>query len=438
LILQPASAGVDKCEQVAFMRGESMEAQRTLFRAAAILDAAGTHAAPGALLMDGHTVIAAGAPETVGTPADADVVNLPPGSVMIPALVNAHTHLDLTNIGPKPHEGTFVEWIRMILRERGVVDDAAIAAAVRGGVQLLRRGGTALAGDIAGVGSAVPLQTQREAGMPGVSFMEFFGLGERQNAAIEQMKTAVDNASRFARGVALGVQPHAPYSCGPRVYAAAAKLGLPLATHLAETSEEVDFTTFGGGAFADFLRDLGLWHEGIDVLGAHPVAGVLSAVDNLSILAVHVNYLADEQLEMLARGRAHVIYCPRASAYFGHAGHRYQEMASAGINVALGTDSIICLDTPERISVLDEMRLLRQRDGVAIEHLLRMATTNGARALGFDESMFTFQPGLVAGVLAIDAGGATRDGGVIDKALARAQDPRWVVDPLPCEQFTRA
>ena len=152
-------------------------------------------------------------------------------------------------------------------------------------------------------------------------------------------------------------------------------------------------------------------------------------------IAAHLNYVEDRQLELLADWRTTVAYCPRASAYFGHpqpgrSPHRYRQMLEAGVNVALGTDSLICLDTPNRISVLDEMRFLYRRDGTDPMTLLRMATTAGAVALGADPSLVTLAPGPTAGVLA-----ATFDPrNPLDpfrQVLQRNDPVRWIVAPVP-------
>ena len=108
----------------------------------------------------------------------------------------------------------------------------------------------------------------------------------------------------------------------------------------------------------------------------------------------HVNDASDFDIELLASTGTSVAYCPRASAYFRAADrfgpHRYQEMLRAGVNVAIGTDSIINLgDQPRtgtgaRLSVFDEIRVLHRNGDFDEAQLLRMATVNGARALGLD------------------------------------------------------
>src|SRR5690606_38178109 len=147
-------------------------------------------------------------------------------------------------------------------------------------------------------------------------------------------------------------QPHAPYSCGSRLYDAAADLGLPLATHLAETIEEITFVRTGEGPFADLLRRIGVWDASITGCGLHPVDALAPALERGPWIAAHLNYIEARHIELLGRLGVSAAYCPRASEYFSHpaegeAPHRYREMLAAGVNVALGTDSIVCLDTPD-------------------------------------------------------------------------------------------
>jgi cytosine/adenosine deaminase-related metal-dependent hydrolase len=91
----------------------------------------------------------------------------------------------------------------------------------------------------------------------------------------------------------------------------------------------------------------------------------------------------------------------------------------------MGTDSLLCLDTPERISVLDEMRFLHRRDGTDPYVLLGMATVNGAQALGIDVEPVTFRPGATAGVLAC-AIDPDSDVDPLVQVMQRDDPPEWV------------
>lgn len=415
----------------------TMNAPRRLIRAAMIVDGDKAQSRPGALLFEGQRLLAAGSPRELGEPSrEAVVVDLP-RSVLIPGLVNAHAHLDLTHIGPLPYTGDFISWVDQVRRRRAVSEEKVVQSVLEG-AELAWAGGTALVGDIAGVRSLAPIEALRQAGLPGVSYLEVFGVGKRQAEAIAVMRQRAAECPADDRGVRLGLQPHAPYSCGLEVYAAAvelgAELGLPLATHLAETVEELQFVRDGGGPLAAMLQRLCVWDESIVGSGMHALEHLGEHLACAPFAAAHLNYVEPRHVELMSRWPISVVYCPRASAYFGHhrdggAPHRYREMIAAGVNVALGTDSILCLDTPQRIGVLDEMRFLHRRDATDTRLLLRMATINGAFALGADSLPFTFQPGLKHGVLAID--GVDPDSSIdpLVQALAKDEPPRWVIGP---------
>ena len=183
------------------------------------------------------------------------------------------------------------------------------------------------------------------------------------------------------------------------------------------------------------LKRLGVWDDSIPGHRCHPIEYLARILSQQPMVVAHVNYLDTGHVEKLAGWPITVAYCPRASAYFGHphAGrppHQYREMLELGVNVALGTDGLPCLDTPDRISVLDDMRFLYQRDGVDPIALLRMATVAGASALGFDESLVTLAPGPTAGLLAVQIDGDDPDE-PLAQVLRRDDAPQWIAGPFP-------
>lgn len=323
--------------------------------------------------------------------------------LLIPGLVNAHTHLDLTGLGPRrrPSGQTFLDWVGMVMRER-LVDPQAIEASVVLGQQLSRHYGVTWFGDIAGEDVA-----HRSMNVPGVSFREFFGLG---GVTLEQSLNYLTGKpwSSAVPDVASGLEPHAPYSAGPELYRAAAALDRPLSTHLAETPQELQFVAQAAGPFKELLVRLGKWDDRYARdynQGQHPVDWLAALASDSRWVCAHCNYVGDAQIQSLARLGWSVVYCPRASEYFGHAHHPYRQMLEAGVNVCLGTDSILC---HQSLSILDEMRLLRQRDRTEPRLLLTMATTQGLKALGADPLHATFGVGSRSQIVAIryDAGPA--------------------------------
>jgi aminodeoxyfutalosine deaminase len=378
----------------------------------------------------GWSILALGSDQEVGHhPAAVHARELLlPSSVIVPGLVNAHTHLDLTHIGPQPHDPTdgFVAWVEMIRRAR-LRDDDAIARSVARGVELLLAGGTVAVGDIAGSPQGelklAPRRALRESPLRGVSYVECFGIGRNEEKLRERLGNLLHaHADAFAPAherVRLGLQPHAPNTVSLPNYRwvleQSAQLGAPVCTHLAETPEEREFVARGTGPQRQLLESLGLWDDRIlEHLGRgqHPVRHMEPILAVAPMLAAHCNDCPDEALEILARTGASVAYCPRASEYFGasrHFGpHRYRDMLAAGVNVCLGTDSLVNLPPhaadPLRggISILEEMRLLARRDSIPADLLLKMGTVNGARALHLPTDLFRLAPGRdLAGLLGI-------------------------------------
>lgn len=361
-------------------------------------------------------------------PADAARVDAS-GWLLMPGLVNAHTHLDLTHIGPRPAPAGFREFIDIVRAGRHSAEEA-IARSVEAGARACLSAGVVAVGDIAGAvagrACAAPARALEATGLHGVSFLEFFALGAGEGAGIEHVREELARAAGLGRpGFRVGLQPHAPYSASLAAFRAASGLGVPRCTHLAESAEEARLVAHADGPLRDFLAQIGVWTDGASRdfgTGASPVAHMTPVLQQGGWTVVHVNQASDADIALLARAGATVVYCPRASEYFGaeraFGRHRYRDMLRAGIEVALGTDSVINLPRPD-LSVWEEMKVLRRRDGVAGETLLRMATIGGARALGLDQSAFEISPGaMLAGLVAV-----RHAGGGLDAALAGEDSP---------------
>lgn len=376
----------------------------TVLFAAAVRDAAGVSAAPGAVLVERGQVVAAGDPASL--PADrvanARRIDLP-DRLVLPAMVNAHAHLDLTAIGPKPYDaaGGFVGWVNM-LRSQWPTDAGHAAewfaqAAAQGARDALAAGVQAV-GDISRHHAVA--RARDAAGLEGVTYIEGLGLGPPFD--VDGLREARDGCD--------GLQPHAPYSAGPAMFAAAAASGRPVSTHLAETLDECAFVARLAGPKLDFVRSIGRWSDDFAAHYGHGLSPVQwmrphleRAAPDGGWLVAHCNYVDDTDIKLLADTNTSVAYCPLASDYFdhplpGHPPHRYRDMLAAGVNVALGTDSVVCQpdDEPQPLGILPQMRHLHRRDGTDPAMLLRMATLNGARALRLPDRFATLRAGAPA------------------------------------------
>lgn len=425
--------------------------ERALVRCAGVADARGEGPDAGAeVLLERDErgvvrVLAVGRPGSLGDP-DARRVDLP-GVVLLPALANAHTHLDLTHIGPRRYDPTdgFATWVGMVLRERAR-DESDIRSSTRLGIEKSLGGGVAAVGDIAGIGRREPLDELRASPLTGASFVEFFGLAERQDAAIETMRDALAleeaGGATDRRGVRFGLQPHALYSAGARVFAEASRLarssGAALSTHLAESIEEREFVAHSTGPMRSFLERLGPWSDACAVAPGEslsPVAAFSRVAGDGRWLLAHLNDTSDEDIATLAHLGASVAFCARGHRYFGHlrtlGEHRLRDMLRAGVNACVSTDSVINLpdESADRISPLDDARALVNsgmfREDIAddLALLLRTITVNPARALSLREDLFSLAPGPVMGVIGVEVGEGAARAGALRAAFTSAARP---------------
>ena len=307
--------------------------------------------------------------------------------LLLPGLINAHTHLELTCLrGQVPFRGSFAEWVEMLVASLPPHQgDQRARLSVRQGVMQSLRAGVTVVGDI-GYGRR---QIEELASSPlrAVCFMETLGFGPKREAAVPGLLAQLAGGESSPPDLWLGVAPHAPYSTDEGVYskvlALAGRRGWPVCTHLAETREEVEFLSVGTGPLRGLLERRGLIEESFVPPACSPVefaerVGLLES----GALLIHLNYLTDRELELVAGSPCSVVYCPRAHAFFGHEPHRFREMMAAGTNVCLGTDGLACTDS---LSILDEWRFLHQRYAeLDLAALLCMSTVNAARALGIE------------------------------------------------------
>jgi aminodeoxyfutalosine deaminase len=351
----------------------------------------------GAVMIEGDRIVAVGKDVSEGEVEDLGNVALLPG------LVNAHAHLDLSDLAsPLGTPGMpFADWIRCVINHR-LGSPASEQSFVQGLEESLRLGTTAI-GDI---GQAPPpLETLQEFGIEVTSFLELIApTPERVASQLDRAEQHLDAAaaSKVWRG---GLSPHAPYSVHPdlltRVVGLSAERHAPLAMHLAESREELEFIRSGVGPIRDFLERLGAWSPELCPSGIEPIDYVRQLALGHRALVIHGNYLDDASIALLATesARMAVVYCPRTHAYFRHDAYPLEKMLAAGVVVALGTDSRA--SSPD-LSVLAEMReAARRHPSVAPSVILEMATVRGAAALGRGRESGGLAPGRRMDVIAV-------------------------------------
>lgn len=346
-------------------------------------------------------------------------------AIILPGLVNAHTHLEFSHLRePLDPAGGLPGWIRRVVqfrRDRAAASDprTAAAAAIDAGLAESAAAGITTIGDIASsVGDTPSGQGPRLR-----IFREALGLsGTATAAALRGLRSDLDRLR--SRGAAAGVSPHAPYSVaaglGAEILGLARARRLPAAMHIAESLDEQALYDAGAGPFRDLLGDLGAWPD--------VPPRLLSAADWISQLArgprglvVHGTHLErdPDALARLARHRDRlcVAVCPRTTRGLSGRLPPIGLFREAGIRVAIGTDSRA--STPD-LSVLAECRTLVDAGLTSPEEALIMATLHGGFAVMFDRCG-RLAPGLPADLVVLRPAGSPRD------PFAAAVDPGTTV-----------
>jgi 5-methylthioadenosine/S-adenosylhomocysteine deaminase len=337
-------------------------------------------------------------------------------AIILPGLVNVHTHLELSALrGDVPSGHSFVDWVLNLLQRKRDLSWEAYAAAAEEGAVELTRSGTTCVGDVTATGAS--LAGLRTSGLRAVIYREVIGLddaGAEQVTGTPFAHLAAMREEVQGSPLEVGISPHAPYSVSPGLFRACRdlrqRLKLKAAIHIAESAAEIEYLRSGTGEIRTRLLPATGWGDvPPPVLGATPVQYLhrLGLLDP-QCLVIHAVHLTQADLEMLAHTRVAVAHCPRSNAYLDVGTAPLKALRDLRVPVGLGTDS---LASAESLSLWDEMRFAHQAHGGLLSPMewVRMATAGGARALGLDREIGTLEPGKRADLTALALDGPEAD-----------------------------
>jgi aminodeoxyfutalosine deaminase len=401
-------------------------------------------------------------------------------AILLPGLVNAHTHLEFSDLQqPLPAGRNFPEWIGAVVAHRR----AALAAtdarqqgpqAIAAGLQELRAASTALVADIVTPPwhptwlHAEPAPTPRispsghlaracshhhpaavwqpaarahlhpVAAAPAViACLEQLGLDPSREQAARAWRDAVlaDAAQpRPPRLLELGLSPHAPYSMRTSLldatFTAARNGGGLVAMHLAESEAEREWLDHGTGPFVAMFARMAVADPTPTRPGTAELIRQLAAAPRA--LLIHGNYLRAAEIDLLASagGQVSVVYCPRTHRHFGHAAHPWQALQAAGVPVVLGTDS---RSTNPDLHIWSEMQTALQEQTWLDPHTALSAITDrAAAALGQRARFGSLEPGQVAAMtVAFPTAALPRDAtGILEACIETPPENIFPLDTI--------
>ena len=318
-----------------------------------------------------------------------------PNHVLMPGLVNAHGHAAMTLMRGGADDLPLEEWLseKVWPTEMRFAAPDYVEDGVRLAVAEMLRGGITCFADM----YFYPQSTARvaaESGMrlvAGMIALEFPTPWAEDAAEYIRKGLAVHDALRSEPLVSTMFAPHAPYTVSDdtlgRIRQLADQLDVPVQIHVHETAVEVDDALSETGRRPiRRLDDLGLINPGL--------------------MAVHATQLTAEEIALLALNGCSVIHCPRSNLKLASGACPVADLLAAGVNVALGTDGAASNNRLDLWAEMDTAALLGKLvagDATALPapELLKMATINGARALGLQDTIGSIEPGKSADVICV-------------------------------------
>jgi cytosine/adenosine deaminase-related metal-dependent hydrolase len=400
--------------------------QKMIIRARTVVTMDGPPIENGAVAVSGDRITDVGKfSEISKRHSREDVVDLGE-QALLPGIINVHCHLDYTCLrGKIPPQKSFTDWIHAINAEKAKLSPEDYVASIKDGFVEAKQFGTTTIANLTAFPELVskvrpPIRTRW--------FAELIDVRDPSRAD-EVVDLAVQNLKSQEHW---GLAPHAPFTASANLYRhcqhIAQRENVLLTTHLAESEEEMSMFRDAKGPLFDFLKEIG---RDMKDCGTGTPFGRFSEIvrDSSasvgmteSCIVVHLNELLHGDFNLLANSgkKFSIIHCPRSHAYFGHSPFQFRQLRELGFNICLGTDS---LASNEDLSLFAEMRAFQKTfPDVSSEEILKMVTTNPARALQQENSIGKIRSGFMADLIAVPCRGSTS---LFEEIIAFDQAVAW-------------
>lgn len=361
-----------------------------------VIPVEGPDHSPGAIRISGNKIVAIGDPAKLQPSLGEERLELP-DTVLIPAFVNAHCHLELTALGPLivgNKSPQFVDWIREVIRRKNALAPAAMVSGIRLGINKLLATGVATIGDH--ISFNTEWKTIVSSPLKGRLFGEVLGiLPEVCDDIYRSLREFSSDVNAASDRFRMSVTPHSVHAVHPETLK---RIGErepgPFSIHVAESREEEGYFGKQTGALTELIAERGLTslHKGKSAIDCLRKIGFPLS----RITAVHGNYLTEEEIATLKGLRTCLVHCPGSHAYFGHRPFPLRRHLDQGLTIGIGTDSIA--SNTDLDFLMDLRRLHDRHRSVTPHEILTMATLNGAKGLRMEKEIGSLVPGKKADI----------------------------------------
>jgi 5-methylthioadenosine/S-adenosylhomocysteine deaminase len=315
---------------------------------------------------------------------------------IIPGLINAHTHASMSLFRGLADDLPLMDWLNNHIwpAEKKWVNAEFVHHGSELAIAEMLRSGTTCFNDMYYFPD-ITARIARDVGIRaciGLIVLDFPTVWA--NNADEYIEKGLDLSDKYRSDTLIHTPfaPHAPYTVSDeplkRLRMLSDEMDLPIHMHIHESRAEIDMAIKNGG-----VRPLKRLHE----------LGLVSP----NLLAVHMTQLNDDEIALLAEAGSHVVHCPESNLKLASGYCPAQKLLDAGINVALGTDGAASNNDLNMLGEMHTAALLGKAvaaDATALSAIqtLRMATINGAKALGLEAITGSLETGKFADMVAID------------------------------------
>jgi cytosine/adenosine deaminase-related metal-dependent hydrolase len=387
----------------------------------------------GAIVTEIGKIVAVGKKDDLKKTFPSASVEENPNSVLMPGLVNAHTHLDLTgsfNIGPDiSTPPDYIEWLLTNLNHRNKSSVREIIINVQKAIGHLIASGTTCIGDMTCFEGL--FNVADEMGIRAVIYPEIYaGAGEGAQDRFESALALVEKyPDRASDRIKAGLAPFSSYLLSKNLLSIIAQhaknYGVPLQIHAAESFTEMEFFYDSKGSIATTLFPAIGWTDELPPPHHKTPIQFLSEIGFLEASPAIVGglHLGIRDFTMIARNMCRSIYCPRTNHYLGHGTFPFGKLREHGIPIGIGTDT---LNGPSGFNLWDEMRFVFETAITPIpaaREILQMATIGGARVLSLENIIGSLTVGKQADYIIIDLPECPTNTMIYDVILRSTRQP---------------
>ena len=359
------------------------------------------------MVADAALVISNGKVQAVSKERSEGELDLGKESIILPGLVNGHVHLDLSFARIQPTRN-FTDWIEKVISHRMEMSPKMNLEAIRAGVRESLQAGVTTLGDISPDGASWEILA--EEGLGGTIYFECLGLTpERIDGAISRFEEWL-LCHEATSSIQPGISPHAPHTTSLKIFEYADLCGLPVATHLGETIEEIQFLGQRCGPFSELLRGMRIDPELCGFRSCEDVLNLFSHARRVGL--IHTNFGNYPSFP----GKSHYrVHCPATHAYFSREGTPLNHGGSRGETWVLATDG---RSSSPNLDLWSQARAFAQENpGLESESVLKMITCQPAKMMGMEKRAGSLVPGLAADFLVGRLREKVRDAGNVARQL---------------------